>query len=146
MKSFYPKQNDPLVSKKWVLVDLNGLTVGRAATQIAHILRGKNKPTFTPSADVGDFVVAINSDGLKLTGNKLEDKIYYRHTGHMGGIKEITAKKQMIKDSTKVLEKAVQGMLPKGVLGRKVFSKLKIFKNAEHTHAAQTPVAITLPV
>jgi large subunit ribosomal protein L13 len=139
MKTYYPKQSD--IKKEWRLIDLKGKTVGRIATEIAGILVGKDKPTYEPSVDTGDFVVAINSDGIKFTGNKLTDKVYYRHTGAIGGIKEMTAKDLMKKDSTQVIVHAVRGMLPKNKLGRNAIKKLKVYKNDQHRHEAQKPQA-----
>lgn len=138
MKSFYARASE--LEKKWYVVDLKDKTLGRVSSQIARILLGKNKPTYTPAVDTGDFVVAINSDQIKLTGKKLTDKIYYTHTGYMGGIKEMSAGKLLKKDSREVIKKAVWGMLPKNALGRKLIKKLKIYANAEHPHAAQKPV------
>lgn len=140
MKSYHAKVGE--VERQWVIVDLKDKVLGRVATQIATVLRGKNKPTYTPSTDTGDFVVAINSDHIKMTGNKLNDKIYYKHTGYMGGIKDINAKDQMIKDSTEVLRRAVKGMLPSGPLGRAQLKKLKIYTGTEHPHDAQKPVEL----
>ena len=137
MKSFYPKPGD--ITKKWHLVDLNGKILGRAASEIARVLMGKQKPQYTPSVDTGDFVVAINSDAVKLPGKKWTDKIYHRHTGYVGGIRSITAEKQRQKDSTKLLLIAVKGMLPKNKLGRKMIKKLKVYTGTEHKNAAQQP-------
>jgi len=139
MKSYHAKSDD--VEKKWHIIDLKDKVLGRVATQIADIIRGKDKPTFTPSADTGDFVIAINADHIKLTGNKLEKKKYYSHTRYFGGIKEITAKAQMKKDSTAIIIAAVKGMVPKGPLGRKQMKKLKVFAGSEHPHSAQKPQA-----
>jgi large subunit ribosomal protein L13 len=138
MKSYHAKEKE--TKRQWLVIDLKDKILGRMATQIADILRGKNKPTFTPSADTGDFVIAINSDHLKLTGRKLDQKKYYHHTGYFGGIKHITAKDQLKKDSTELVYNAVKGMLPKGPLGRKQIKKLKVYATAEHPHAAQQPV------
>lgn len=113
---------------------------------IAVILRGKNKATYTPAADTGDFIVAINADKIKLTGNKMNDKIYYKHTGFMGGLKEITAKHLMAKDATALITKAVKGMLPKGPLGRKQLKKLKVYVGNEHPHAAQHPQELQIKI
>lgn len=137
MKSFYPKESE--IERNWQVIDLDGLTLGRVASRIANILRGKDKPTFTPSVDMGDFVVAINSNKIKLTGNKLEDKVYHRYTGFRSGIRSITAKKQLQKDSTEIIMQAVKGMLPRGPLGRKQLTKLKVYTGSEHPHAAQKP-------
>lgn len=141
-KSFVLKPVD--VEKKWYLVDAADKTVGRIATQIAVILRGKNNPQFTPHTDSGDFVVVINADKVKFTGNKLEDKVYYRHTGYSGGLRSRTAKEQLDREPTMILMSAVKGMLPKNTLGRKQLTKFKVFAGAEHDHAAQNPELITL--
>lgn len=125
------------VAAKWVLVDLTGKTLGRAATEIANIIRGKNRPTYTPNTDTGDFVVAINAREIKLTGNKLDTKIYYRHSHYMGGLKQRTAQEQLDRDPTVLLQKAVKGMLPKNALSRKILGKLKIYADAAHPHVAQ---------
>lgn len=132
------------ISRKWHIVDLNGLVLGRAATQIALILRGKNKPQFTPSTDTGDFIVAINAEKIKLTGNKLEQKKYYRHSGFPGGLKEVKASKQILKNPEQMLIDAVKGMLPKSVLGRELLTKLKIYVGGDHPHAAQQPKEVKL--
>lgn len=139
MKSFYAKKAE--LEQKWYVVDLKDQTLGRVSTKIARILLGKNKPTFTPAVDTGDFVLAINSDKIKLTGNKLTDKIYYTHTGYMGGVREINAEKLLKKDSREMIKKSVWGMLPKNALGRKLIKKLKIYTGSEHPHGAQQPVA-----
>lgn len=128
------------VSAKWVLIDLSGKTLGRAATEIANIIRGKDRPTYTPNTDTGAFVVAINASQIKLTGKKLEDKMYYRHSGYMGGLKQRTAQEQMDRDPTMLLQKAVKGMLPKNSLSRKILGKLKIYANDSHPHRAQIQI------
>lgn len=130
--------------KKWFLVDATDMTVGRLATQLADILRGKNNPKYTPHTDSGDFVVVVNAEKVKFTGNKLEDKVYYRHSGFVGGLKQRTAKEQLDRQPTKVLMGAVKGMLPKNTLGRKQLTKLKVFAGTEHAHAAQNPELIKL--
>ena len=127
------------LEKKWYVIDAEGKVVGRLASEVAKILRGKNKPTFTPNVDTGDFVIVINTDKMVFTGNKLEDKIYRRHTGYIGNMKETQAKDMMAKDSTKVLMLAVKGMLPKNSLGRKMLTKLRVYAGSEHEHAAQKP-------
>jgi len=142
MQTYYAKEKE--IKKDWHLLDLKGKTLGRVATEIAHILRGKNKPIFTPAVDTGDFIVAINAKQIRLTGNKLEDKIYYKHTGHMGGLKEITAKELLKKDPTALITKAVKGMLPSGPLGRQQLRKLKVYKGNEHPHGAQRPKELTI--
>jgi large subunit ribosomal protein L13 len=130
--------------KKWFLIDAEGHTVGRLATKIADVLRGKDQPTFTPHTDSGHFVVVINAEKVKFTGNKLDAKKYYWHTGYAGGIKEITAKKQLEQHPERVLMSAVKGMLPKTSLGRKQLTKLKVFAGSEHTHEAQKPEPLNI--
>lgn len=142
MKSYYPKEGD--ITKKWHLVDLKGKVLGRAVSEIANVLVGKNKPTYTPGVDIGDFVVAINSDEVVLTGNKWAKKVYYRHTGYFGGIKSTTAAKQREKDSTKIVYHAVKGMLPKNKRGNNLIKKLKVYAGSEHEHQAQQPTALDL--
>lgn len=132
------------IDRAWHLVDLQGQTLGRAAARIAGVLRGKHRPTFTPHADCGDFVVVVNADQLVLTGNKLQGKMYRRHTGFLGGLKEMSAAKALAKDSTKVVELAVKGMLPKGPLGRRQLKKLKVYAGPDHPHTAQQPQALDL--
>ena len=127
------------LERKWYVIDAEGKVVGRLASEVAKILRGKNKPTFTPNVDTGDFVIVINTDKMVFTGNKLEDKIYRRHTGYIGNMKETQAKDMMAKDSTKVLMLAVKGMLPKNSFGRKMLTKLRVYSGAEHDQAAQKP-------
>ena len=123
----------------WVLVNVEERVVGRVASAIADVLRGKNKPSFTPHVDNGDFVVAINASKLKFTGNKLDQKEYFHHTGYFGGIKSITAKKQLEKKPEKILTDAVWGMLPKNRLSRQLIKKLKVYPESEHPHEAQNP-------
>lgn len=142
MKTYHPKQSE--VKKNWYIVDLKGKTLGRVATEIARVLVGKNKPTYSPAADTGDFVVAINSDHIHLTGRKMTDKVYYRHTGHVGGIRSATAKEVIEKDSTRVIYSAVKGMLPKNKLGRHQLKKLKVYRNNEHEHSAQQPQVLDI--
>lgn len=125
--------------RQWVLVDLTGATVGRAAAQVAMILRGKTKPSFTPNADTGDFVIAINADKVVLTGNKMKDKKYRHHTLYPGGLREIAAKDLLAKHPERVFQNAVQGMLPKNPLGRAVLGKLKVYAGPDHPHEAQNP-------
>ncbi len=133
------------VEKKWLLIDAEGLVVGRAATIIANILRGKHKPSFTPHVDCGDNVVVINADKVKFTGNKLAAKVYYKHTGYAGGIKGITAQKVLEgRFPERVLEKAVERMIPRGPLGRQQMRNLRIFAGAEHPHAAQNPEVLDI--
>lgn len=128
----------------WWVVDLEDKVLGRAATRIAMVLRGKHKPTFTPNQDSGDFVIVLNADKLKLTGAKMLDKKYRRHTGYPGGLKEESAQEALAKHSEEVVRAAVWGMLPKGVLGRRVIKKLKIYRGAQHEHAAQQPRELAL--
>ena len=130
--------------RNWVVVDATGMPVGRLATRVAAILRGKNKPTYTPHADTGDFVIVLNSANVALTGKKWSDKVYYHHTGYMGGIKSITAEKLHVKDPTAIVSKAVKGMLPRGPLGRQMFRKLKVYAGTDHPHAAQKPTELDL--
>jgi large subunit ribosomal protein L13 len=134
--------NHTNVERKWVLVDMAGQTLGRVASRVAAILRGKHKPTYTPHGDTGDFVVVINADKLVLTGTKFQKKVYRHHTSFPGGLKEIVADKLLAKDPTKVIELAVKGMLPRGPLGRAMFSKLKVYAGGNHPHAAQQPTPI----
>ena len=127
------------VERKWYVVDAEGVTLGRLATRVASVLRGKNKPTFTPNVDTGDFVIVINTDKVVLTGKKLEDKFYRYHTGYIGGLKEIPYKKLLAEKSDLAVYEAVKGMLPKNSLGRVMLKKLRVYKGAEHNHAAQKP-------
>ena len=137
MKTYVPKQGE--VQHDWWLVDAEGLTLGRLATNVASRLRGKHKPIFTPFLDTGDHVVVINAEKVVLTGNKLEAKYYYRHSGYPGGLKEISAGKLMKQHPDRVIKFAIKGMLPKGPLGRKMFGKLKVYAGPDHPHAAQKP-------
>ena len=132
------------VERKWYVVDAEGQTLGRLATKVAAVLRGKHKPTFTPNVDTGDFVIVINSDKVVLTGKKLEDKYYRYHTGYIGGLKEIPYKKLMAEKSDLAVYEAVKGMLPKNSLGRAMIKKLRVYKGAEHNHPAQKPEAVKL--
>lgn len=137
MKTFIAKEHE--VDKKWYLVDAGEKVLGRLATEIAVILRGKNKPIFTPHMDAGDYVVVVNADKITLTGNKLQKKIYYRHSGYPGGLKEITAADMLEKKPERLLMLAVKGMLPKNSLGRRQLTKLKIYAGPNHHHQAQKP-------
>ena len=132
------------VERKWYVVDAEGQTLGRLATKVAAVLRGKHKPTFTPNVDTGDFVIVINTDKVVLTGKKLENKFYRYHTGYIGGLKEIPYKKMMEEKSDLAVYEAVKGMLPKNSLGRAMLKKLKVYKGAEHNHAAQKPEVLKL--
>jgi large subunit ribosomal protein L13 len=136
-KTYVPKASE--ISQDWYLVDANDQNLGRLATQIASILLGKHKPTFTPGVDTGDFVVVINCERVRVTGNKLDDKKYYRHSLYPGGLKEITLRKQLIVHPDRVLRSAVWGMLPKNKLGRQLIKKLKIYAGPDHPHEAQQP-------
>ncbi|RMG61017.1 MAG: 50S ribosomal protein L13 [Deltaproteobacteria bacterium] len=127
------------VERKWYVVDAEGKTLGRLASEIARILRGKHKPQFTPHVDTGDFVIVVNAEKVKLTGRKLDRKIYYRHSGYPGGIKSVTARKLLEKFPERVIEYAVWGMLPKNSLGRRQFRKLKVYRGPNHPHEAQKP-------
>ena len=137
MKTFMAKAE--AVERKWYVVDAAGVPMGRLASRVASVLRGKNKPTYTPNVDTGDFVIVINTDKAVLTGKKLENKFYRYHTGYIGGLKEISYKKMMAEKSDLAVYEAVKGMLPKNSLGRAMLKKLKVYKGAEHNHAAQKP-------
>ncbi|MBR2375538.1 MAG: 50S ribosomal protein L13 [Clostridia bacterium] len=132
------------VERKWYVVDAAGVPLGRLASRVASVLRGKNKPTFTPNVDTGDFVIVINTDQAVLTGKKLENKFYRYHTGYIGGLKEISYKKMMAEKSDLAVYEAVKGMLPKNSLGRAMLKKLKVYKGADHNHAAQKPEVLKL--
>ena len=142
MKTFQAKKED--LARQWYLIDAEGKVLGRLATKLADVLRGKNKPIFTPSVDTGDFIVVINADKVALTGKKMKDKIYYHHTGHPGGIKEINAEKLLRTKPTDVIRIAVRGMLPKNSLGRQVLRKLKIYPGPNHPHEAQQPIRLEM--
>jgi len=141
MKTYSPKKQD--IEKTWYIVDAKGQTLGRLATEIAVVLRGKNKPMFVPYMDTGDFVVVINAKYIKVTGNKLEDKKYYRHSGHNSGLKVTPLKKMLETKPTDVIKKAVSGMLPKNKMRAVYLEKLKIFAGPEHSHEAQKPQPLT---
>jgi large subunit ribosomal protein L13 len=132
------------IQRGWFVVDLEGKVLGRVATEIARVLRGKHKPIYTPSVDAGDFVIVVNADKVKLTGNKMADKVYHRHTGFPGGLRSITAEKLLQKRPEELIQKAVKGMLPKNKLGRQMFRKLKVYRSADHPHAAQQPRPLTI--
>ncbi len=140
MKTYFAKKEDSL-EKKWVLIDAEGRILGRMATEIADTLRGKNKPVYTPHVDTGDFVVVINAEKVRLTGRKWDQKVYYHHSGYIGGIKAKTAKEMLDRKPEELIRHAVKGMLPKNRLGRKVLTKLKVYRGSEHPHEAQVPVA-----
>ena len=135
--------NPAKVERKWYVVDATGYTLGRLASEVAKVLRGKNKPVFTPHVDTGDYVIVVNADKIKVTGKKLDQKIYYHHSDYVGGMKETTLREMLAKKQEKVVELAVKGMLPKGPLGREMFTKLHVYAGAEHPHAAQQPEALT---
>ena len=132
------------VKRDWYVVDADGKTLGRLATEIARRLRGKHKPEYTPHVDTGDYIIVINAEKVQVTGNKAKDKMYYSHTGFPGGIKEITFDKLIDKAPERVIEKAVKGMRPRGPLGRDMYRKLKVYAGAEHKHAAQQPQALDI--
>ena len=142
MKTYMAKAE--AVERKWYVVDAAGVPLGRLASRVASVLRGKNKPTYTPNVDTGDFVIVINTDKAVLTGKKLENKFYRYHTGYIGGLKEISYKKMMEEKSDLAVYEAVKGMLPKNSLGRTMMKKLKVYKGAEHNHAAQKPEVLKL--
>ena len=127
------------IERKWYVVDATDKTLGRLSSQIASVLRGKNKPTYTPSMDTGDYVIVVNADKIKVTGKKMDQKMYYRHSDYVGGMKEATLKEMMAKKPEDVIKLAVKGMLPKGPLGRQMIKKLHVYAGAEHAHAAQKP-------
>ena len=142
MKTFMPKAAD--ITRKWYVVDAEGLALGRVASQVANILRGKNKPIYTPNVDTGDYVIVINAQKVVLTGKKLDQKIYYKHSGFVGGLKETKYRKLLAEKPEEAMRHAVVGMLPKGPLGRQMAKKLKIYAGAEHEHAAQQPEKLEL--
>ena len=142
MKTYMP--NEAAIERKWYVVDATGLTLGRLASEVAKVLRGKNKPIFTPHADTGDYVIVVNAEKIVVTGKKMSDKIYYRHSDYVGGMKEATLKEMLDKKPEKVVELAVKGMLPKGPLGRKLYTKVFVYAGHEHKHAAQKPEELKL--
>ncbi|MCI9493381.1 MAG: 50S ribosomal protein L13 [Lachnospiraceae bacterium] len=131
------------VERKWYVVDAEGKTLGRLSSEIAKILRGKHKPIFTPHIDTGDYIIVVNAEKVKVTGKKLNQKIYYHHSGYVGGLKQTTLKEMLAKKPERVIELAVKGMLPKGPLGRQMYKKLFVYAGPEHKHAAQKPEALT---
>ncbi|MCI9416398.1 MAG: 50S ribosomal protein L13 [Eubacterium sp.] len=141
MKTFVA--NVASIERKWYVVDADGMTLGRMASEIARILRGKHKPIFTPYHDTGDYVIVVNADKIKVTGKKLDQKIYYHHSDYVGGMKETTLKEMLAKHPERVVEYAVKGMLPKGPLGRQMYKKLFVYTGPEHKHAAQKPEVLT---
>lgn len=140
MKTFVPGKHD--IQRKWYVVDAKGMVLGRLATQVARVLCGKHKPSYVPFLDTGDFVIVVNAGEVEITGRKLEQKFYRRHTGYHGGLKEVQAKKLYATKPEAVIKEAVQGMLPKTKLGRAMIKKLKVYKGAEHRHQAQKPEAL----
>jgi len=142
MKTYLPKED--AIPRQWWVVDAEGQVLGRMAVKIANILRGKNKPTYTPHLDVGDFVIVVNAEKVKLTGRKGTDKVYKSYSGYMGGLKEVTADRVRARKPTRLVAEAVWGMLPKGRLARKQFRKLKLFAGTAHPHAAQNPQPLKL--
>ena len=141
MNTYMP--NPSQIERKWYVVDAEGQTLGRLSAEVAKVLRGKNKPVFTPYADCGDYVIVVNAEKIKVTGKKLDQKIYYHHSDYVGGMKETTLREMMAKKPEQVIELAVKGMLPKGPLGREMFTKLHVYAGAEHPHAAQKPETLT---
>ena len=132
------------IERKWYVVDATGYTLGRLASEIAKVIRGKNKPTFTPHVDTGDYVIVINAEKIQVTGKKLDQKIYYNHSGYVGGMKETTLREKLAKKPESVIELAVKGMLPKGPLGRSMIKKLHVYAGAEHGHEAQKPEVLEI--
>ncbi len=143
MKNTYMQRKEDVV-RNWYVVDAEGMTLGRLATQVAHVLRGKHKVTYTPHIDGGDFVVIINASKINLTGDKLDKKIYYNHSGFTGGLRERTARVMKEKYPVEMLERAIKGMLPKGRLGRQMYKKLFVYAEGNHPHAAQQPVELKI--
>ena len=141
-KTYVPKKNE--ISNEWVLVDAKDKYIGRLATQIASILLGKNKPNFTPGVETGDYVVVINAELIKASGNKMDDKIYYHHTGYPSGIKSVSLRQQLARHPERVIRNAVWGMLPHNKFGRSVIKKMKVYAGPEHQHAAQNPKTLDL--
>jgi large subunit ribosomal protein L13 len=142
MKTFSAKNEE--VERSWYLVDATGKTLGRLATDIASRLRGKHKPVYTPHVDTGDYIVVINAEKIRVTGNKLKDKMYHRYTGYIGNLKSVPLEKLLKEKPERVLQLAVKGMLPRNSLGRKMFSKLKVFAGSEHDHKAQQPIPLEI--
>ena len=142
MKTYHAKPGE--IEREWLLVDATDMTLGRLASEVAQILKGKRKPAYTPHVDTGDFVIVVNASKITVTGKKLTDKRYYRHSGHPGGLKDVTLQVQLAKRPERVIEHAVKGMLPKNTLGRAMGMKLKVYAGPEHKHQAQKPRQITL--
>lgn len=143
MKTYVPREGE--IRREWWLVDAEGKTLGRLATEVASRLRGKHKPGFTPFLDTGDHIIVVNAEKVVLTGRKLSDKYYRRHSGYPGGLREVSAKEMIKKHPERLIESAVKGMLPKGPLGRQMARKLKVYKGPSHPHASQQPQALELP-
>lgn len=141
MKTFMASPST--IERKWYVVDATGYTLGRLSSEIAKVLRGKNKPTFTPHIDTGDYVIVVNAEKIKVTGKKLDQKVYYHHSDYVGGMKEQTLREKLDKKPEQVIELAVKGMLPKGPLGREMMTKLHVYAGPDHKHAAQNPVELT---
>ena len=142
MKTFMASASS--IDRKWYVVDATGYTLGRLASEVAKVLRGKNKPTYTPSMDTGDYVIVVNAEKVKVTGKKLDQKVYYRHSEYVGSLKETTLREMLNKHPERVIESAVKGMLPKGPLGRAMIKKLHVYAGPEHNHAAQKPEVLEL--
>lgn len=142
MNTFSAKPDE--VRRDWFLVDADGKTLGRLSTEIARRLRGKHKPEYTPHVDTGDYIVVVNADKIRVTGNKMKDKMYHRYTGYVGNLKSMSLEKLMQEKPERALQYAVKGMLPRNPLGRKMYSKLRVFAGPEHTHAAQQPVPLEI--
>jgi large subunit ribosomal protein L13 len=140
MKTFSAKPAE--VRRDWYVVDATNKTLGRLSTEIAHRLRGKHKPEYTPHVDTGDYIVVVNAEKVRVTGNKLKNKMYHHHTGYIGNLKSVPLEKMLDEHPERVIEKAVKGMLPRGPLGRQMYSKLRVFVGPEHTHAAQQPIPL----
>ena len=136
--------NPDKLDRKWYVVDATGCTLGRLSSEVASVLRGKNKTCFTPHVDCGDYVIVVNADKIKVSGKKLDQKIYYHHSDYVGGMKETTLKELLAKNPERVIEFAVKGMLPKGPLGRKMYTKLHVYAGPDHNHAAQKPEVMTI--
>ena len=141
MKTFMASPST--IERKWYVVDAENMTLGRLASEVAKVLRGKNKAIFTPHIDTGDYVIVVNADKVKVTGRKMDQKIYYHHSDYVGGMKQATLREMMAKKPEKVVELAVKGMLPKGPLGRQMYTKLYVYAGPEHKHAAQKPEVLT---
>jgi len=141
MKTFMA--SEATINRKWYVVDAAGMNLGRMASEVAKVLRGKNKPIFTPFLDTGDYVIIVNAEKVSVTGKKLDQKFYYHHSGYVGGLKRTSMREKMAKKPEQVVELAIKGMLPKGPLGRQMYSKLHVYAGPEHKHGAQQPEALT---